>query len=82
MHSRTAAPHSHGPARAPSAGSTTGGRPPQQRVLVVGGGFGGLYAAIRLTSLFWPRGKRPQVRVWPLALRTSERERSNPRWFF
>ncbi len=29
--------------------------------MVVGGGFGGLNTAIRLTSLFWPKGKKPQV---------------------
>jgi hypothetical protein len=33
-----------------------------QRVVIIGGGFGGLYAAIRLTSLFWPKGTKPQVR--------------------
>ncbi|KAG1677080.1 hypothetical protein FOA52_001250 [Chlamydomonas sp. UWO 241] len=34
-----------------------------QRVVVIGGGFGGLYAAIRLSSLFWPKGKTPQITV-------------------
>ncbi|GAX74202.1 hypothetical protein CEUSTIGMA_g1651.t1 [Chlamydomonas eustigma] len=31
------------------------------KIVIVGGGFGGLYAAIRLTSLFWPKGKLPQI---------------------
>lgn len=31
------------------------------RVLIVGGGFGGLYAAIRLNSLFWPKSTTPQI---------------------
>lgn len=31
------------------------------RVVVLGGGFGGLYTAVRLASLFWPQDKRPQV---------------------
>lgn len=31
------------------------------RVCILGGGFGGLYTALRLESLEWPDGKRPQV---------------------
>lgn len=31
------------------------------RVCIVGGGFGGLYTALRLESLLWPDGKKPQV---------------------
>ncbi|KAG2494467.1 hypothetical protein HYH03_007519 [Edaphochlamys debaryana] len=31
------------------------------RVVVLGGGFGGLYAAVRLDQLMWPKGKKPQV---------------------
>ncbi|XP_009791312.1 alternative NAD(P)H-ubiquinone oxidoreductase C1, chloroplastic/mitochondrial-like [Nicotiana tabacum] len=31
------------------------------RVCIVGGGFGGLYTALRLESLVWPDGKKPQV---------------------
>ncbi|KAK4761002.1 hypothetical protein SAY87_005895 [Trapa incisa] len=31
------------------------------RVCILGGGFGGLYTALRLESLIWPDGKRPQV---------------------
>ncbi|KAL8546458.1 hypothetical protein ACS0TY_006258 [Phlomoides rotata] len=31
------------------------------RVCILGGGFGGLYTALRLESLDWPDGKRPQV---------------------
>ncbi len=33
------------------------------RVVILGGGFGGLYTAVRLTSLMWPKGKMPQVRA-------------------
>ncbi|XP_057972466.1 alternative NAD(P)H-ubiquinone oxidoreductase C1, chloroplastic/mitochondrial isoform X2 [Malania oleifera] len=33
----------------------------QPRVCILGGGFGGLYTALRLESLEWPEGKRPQV---------------------
>lgn len=32
-------------------------------MVVMGGGFGGLYTAVRLSSLFWQRNKMPQVRV-------------------
>lgn len=31
------------------------------RVCVLGGGFGGLYTAIKLESLIWPKGSKPQV---------------------
>ncbi|KAL5753475.1 hypothetical protein ACOSP7_023653 [Xanthoceras sorbifolium] len=31
------------------------------RVCILGGGFGGLYTALRLESLVWPDNKRPQV---------------------
>lgn len=31
------------------------------RVCILGGGFGGLYTALRLESLFWPDNKKPQV---------------------
>ncbi|KAL6588225.1 hypothetical protein OROMI_001203 [Orobanche minor] len=31
------------------------------RICILGGGFGGLYTALRLESLDWPDGKRPQV---------------------
>ncbi|EPS72706.1 hypothetical protein M569_02050, partial [Genlisea aurea] len=31
------------------------------RVCILGGGFGGLYTALRLESLEWPDGKKPQV---------------------
>uniref|UniRef100_A0A804UIB7 demethylphylloquinone reductase n=1 Tax=Zea mays TaxID=4577 RepID=A0A804UIB7_MAIZE len=31
------------------------------RVCILGGGFGGLYTALRLESLVWPNDKRPQV---------------------
>ena len=32
------------------------------RVCILGGGFGGLYTALRLDSLVWPNDKRPQVK--------------------
>ncbi|GMH40647.1 hypothetical protein BSKO_08551 [Bryopsis sp. KO-2023] len=31
------------------------------RICILGGGFGGLYTAVRLESLMWPEGKKPQV---------------------
>ncbi|KAM6563239.1 hypothetical protein CsatB_023237 [Cannabis sativa] len=31
------------------------------RICILGGGFGGLYTALRLESLVWPDGKKPQV---------------------
>ncbi|KAL6521494.1 Nuclear pore complex subunit [Orobanche gracilis] len=31
------------------------------RICILGGGFGGLFTALRLESLDWPDGKRPQV---------------------
>jgi len=34
---------------------------PKQRVCVLGGGFGGLYTALRLNSLPWSEGERPEV---------------------
>ncbi|PNH02342.1 NADH dehydrogenase C1, chloroplastic/mitochondrial, partial [Tetrabaena socialis] len=42
-----------------SSSSTSTG--PAPRVVVLGGGFGGLYAAVRLEQLMWPRGMKPQV---------------------
>ena len=40
------------------AGASSPSRP---RVCILGGGFGGLYTAVRLQSLIWPQGKSPQV---------------------
>lgn len=37
----------------------SGGRAP--RVCILGGGFGGLYTAVKLESLMWPRGTKPQI---------------------
>lgn len=31
------------------------------RVCILGGGFGGLYTAVKLENLLWPRGTRPKV---------------------
>ena len=36
-----------------------GSQPP--RICVVGGGFGGLYTAIKLEQLMWPKGSKPRV---------------------
>lgn len=47
-----------------AASSTVDGGPGDGvRVVVLGGGFGGLYAALRLNALPWPQGKEPQVCV-------------------
>jgi len=44
---------------AESTSSVADGRNP--RVCILGGGFGGLYTALRLSSLPWPEGAEPQV---------------------
>jgi hypothetical protein len=44
----------------PSSAGAYSGSP---RICVLGGGFGGLYTAIKLDSLIWPKGKKPQVRA-------------------
>ena len=38
------------------------------RICILGGGFGGLYTALRLESLVWPDDKKPQV-SWDSKLR-------------
>ncbi|XP_031493054.1 alternative NAD(P)H-ubiquinone oxidoreductase C1, chloroplastic/mitochondrial isoform X2 [Nymphaea colorata] len=38
-----------------------GGRRQSPRICILGGGFGGLYTALRLESLEWPPEKKPQV---------------------
>ena len=40
---------------------TTGTSTP--RICILGGGFGGLYTAVRLESLMWPQSRRPEVPV-------------------
>ena len=42
---------------APEAAPATDG----PRVCILGGGFGGLYTAVKLENLFWPRGTKPRV---------------------
>eukprot|EP00898_Chlorokybus_atmophyticus_P005823 jgi/Chlat1/6241/Chrsp44S05768 len=37
--------------------SATGG----PRICILGGGFGGLYTALKVDALYWPRNTRPQV---------------------
>lgn len=41
-----------------AAGASEGTGP---RVCILGGGFGGLYTAVKLESLIWPRGTKPRV---------------------
>lgn len=38
-----------------------GGERAGPRVCILGGGFGGLYTAVRLDQLLWPREMKPQV---------------------
>jgi NADH:ubiquinone reductase (non-electrogenic) len=45
-------------ADAPPAAGAPAGAP---RVCVLGGGFGGLYAAVKLEGLLWPAGTKPHV---------------------
>jgi demethylphylloquinone reductase len=33
----------------------------RQRICILGGGFGGLYTAVRLEGLMWPQGTRPII---------------------
>jgi hypothetical protein len=42
-------------------GASSGPNSSSPRIFVLGGGFGGLYAAIRLDSLMWPRNTKPTV---------------------
>lgn len=35
--------------------------PKRPRICILGGGFGGLYTALRLESLIWPPDKKPQI---------------------
>ncbi|KAI5070484.1 hypothetical protein GOP47_0014827 [Adiantum capillus-veneris] len=37
--------------------------PKKPRICILGGGFGGLYTALRLESLVWPADKKPEVLV-------------------
>lgn len=48
-----------GQATASQTTAAPGTEPAQ--VCVLGGGFGGLYAAVRLESLLWPNGKKPHI---------------------
>jgi hypothetical protein len=34
------------------------------RVCILGGGFGGLYTAVKLESLLWNKGRKPKVRTF------------------
>lgn len=43
----------------PYAAAMDANGPP--RICVVGGGFGGLYTAIKLEQLMWPKGSKPRV---------------------
>jgi NADH:ubiquinone reductase (non-electrogenic) len=57
----TAASTAPGAAGAAATASSDSTRP---RVCILGGGFGGLYTAIKLQLLMWPRGKKPQAGWW------------------
>ncbi|KAG2435818.1 hypothetical protein HXX76_007013 [Chlamydomonas incerta] len=48
-------------AGSPAFGPGTSSGHHSPRVVVLGGGFGGLYAAVRLEQLMWPRGNKPQI---------------------
>ena len=43
--------------------AAAGTPPARPRICVLGGGFGGLYAALRLESLVWPTDSKPEARV-------------------
>jgi hypothetical protein len=47
-----------GPVSSSTIVDSSDGRP---RVCILGGGFGGLYTAIKLELLMWPRGKKPKA---------------------
>lgn len=49
--------------REPAASQTRTPGGKRQRIVILGGGLGGLYAAIRLDMLVW-RGEKPEVRKW------------------
>jgi len=53
---------SSGPASsgAPYGAAAAGANSPP-RICIVGGGFGGLYTAIKLEQLMWPKGSKPRV---------------------
>lgn len=44
-----------------SSGATPNSSTDRPRVCILGGGFGGLYTAVKLQLLMWPKGKKPQV---------------------
>lgn len=46
---------------APGFGAAGAGESTGPRVCILGGGFGGLYTAVKLESLIWPRGTKPRV---------------------
>jgi NADPH-dependent 2,4-dienoyl-CoA reductase/sulfur reductase-like enzyme len=54
---------SRGMAAAASDPAATAGidAPQGPRVCILGGGFGGLYTAVKLENLMWPKGTKPQV---------------------
>ena len=47
------------------------GEQSRPRVCILGGGFGGLYTAVKLEQLMWPAGKRPRVTLVDKAERFS-----------
>ncbi|KIZ01897.1 NADH dehydrogenase [Monoraphidium neglectum] len=44
-----------------AAAAAADAAPAAPRVCIVGGGFGGLYTAVKLETLIWPKGKKPRV---------------------
>ncbi|GLC41561.1 hypothetical protein PLESTB_000701900 [Pleodorina starrii] len=58
---RVATTRAMGSTTGASASPSSRGGSAAPRVVVLGGGFGGLYAAIRLDQLMWPRGRKPQI---------------------
>ena len=48
-------------AETPMPTSATNPRPSGDRVVILGGGFGGLHAALRLAELPWQNGHRPEI---------------------
>ena len=58
----TGAVYARGMVTAASSSSPSAAPAPDgPRVCILGGGFGGLYTAVKLESLFWTRGTKPRV---------------------
>ena len=55
----------------PSSSSSTSTDSQNPRVCILGGGFGGLYTAVKLEGLMWPRGTKPHATLIDQAERFS-----------